>query len=76
MHIEQTGNITVSDLETRYKSELNEHQARTAQVLLEMQDLQSKLTNLQQEKITTEEQMKQTIDSLKQDYEQLQNDGG
>lgn len=67
--IDQTQNTTFSEHEAHYKSQINEHQAKTAQALLEIQDLKLKLTNFQQEKTTME-------DKFKQDYEKLQNEGG
>jgi hypothetical protein len=43
---------------------------------LEIQDLQSKLTSLQEDKTTMGNELNETINRLKQDYEELQNKQG
>ncbi len=57
-------------------TELNEREVKRDQSLLEIQDLQTKLTNLQEEKTTMENELNETIDILKQNYEKFQNDHG
>jgi F0F1-type ATP synthase membrane subunit b/b' len=53
-----------------------EYKSKTDQSHLEMQHLQSKLKNLEDEKTTMENELNNTIDTLKQEFEKHQNQKG
>jgi len=74
--IDQTENTEFSERENYYKSEIKELKSKREESLLEIQNLQSKLTNLQEEKTTMEDKLNQTINTLKQDYEKHLNKQG
>ncbi|CAF3513773.1 unnamed protein product [Rotaria socialis] len=70
--IDQTQNMTINDRETHYQSQIEELQTQRDQSLLELQDHQSRLIQLREEKTTIENQLHETIDSLKHDQEKKQ----
>ena len=51
---------------------LQEAQAQLVQSLLEIEHLQTKLSTLEEEKVNSENQLNQTIDTLKTHFEELQ----
>jgi phage host-nuclease inhibitor protein Gam len=61
--------MALNEREAHYQSQIKEYQIKREQSLLEIQDLQTKLTELQKEKTTNENQLNETINTLKQDYE-------
>jgi len=66
--------MALNERELHYKSQIKEHQADKEKSLLEIQALQSELTQLQEEKTITENELNQAINTLKQDLEKLQNE--
>ncbi|CAF3626009.1 unnamed protein product [Adineta steineri] len=66
---DQTQNITLSEREIHYQTEIKEYQMKNDQFLLEIQDLQTKLSQLHDEKTTNETQLNENINKLKQDHE-------
>jgi phage host-nuclease inhibitor protein Gam len=61
--------MALNEREAHYESQIKEYPIKREQSLLEIQDLQTKLTELQEEKTTNENQLNETINTLKQDYE-------
>jgi phage host-nuclease inhibitor protein Gam len=61
--------MALNEREAHYQSQIKEYQIKREQSLLEIQDLQTKLTKLQEEKTMNENQLNETINTLKQDYE-------
>ncbi|CAF1202420.1 unnamed protein product [Adineta steineri] len=66
---DQTQNITLSEREIYYQTEIKEYQMKNDQFLIEIQDLQTKLSQLHDEKTTNETQLNENINKLKQDHE-------
>ncbi|CAF3805944.1 unnamed protein product [Adineta steineri] len=66
---DQTQNITLSEREIHYQTEIKERQMKNDQFLIEIQDLQTKLSQLHDEKTTNETQLNENINKLKQDHE-------
>ncbi|CAF4009752.1 unnamed protein product, partial [Rotaria sordida] len=71
---DRTQNMAMDEREVDYQSQIKEYQNKIDQSLLEMQNVQSELIKLQEEKTTIENQFNETINTLKQDYEKLQNE--
>ncbi|CAF2768032.1 unnamed protein product [Rotaria sp. Silwood2] len=66
---DQTQNMATNESEDYYQSQIKEYQTQRDQSLLEIQDLQSELTKLREEKITIENEFNETVNTLKQDHE-------
>jgi predicted nucleic acid-binding Zn-ribbon protein len=61
--------MALNEREVRYQSQIEEYQAQNDQSLLQIQNLQSELTKLQEEKTNIETQLNETINTLKHDHE-------
>lgn len=66
--------MALNDREAYYQTQIRELQARQDQSLLETKDLQSQLAKLREEKTANKNQYLETMNTLKQDYENLQNE--
>ena len=74
-NLRQTMNELTERLQSRDESEsdaLQEAQSQLVQSLLEIEQLRTKLTALEEEKINSENQLNQAIDVLKTNFEELQ----
>lgn len=74
-NLRQTMSELTERLETRNENEsdaLQEAQSQLVQSLLEIGQLRTKLTALEEEKINSENQLNQAIDVLKTNFEELQ----
>ena len=62
------------DKEAKYQQEINEHKANLRQADERIENLQTELASLQQNKIAGEQELNDTIDRLRQNYENLKAD--
>ncbi|CAF4825203.1 unnamed protein product, partial [Rotaria sp. Silwood1] len=66
---DQTQNMATNEREAHYQAQIKELETKKHQSLDEIQNLQSELIKLREDKNTIENQFNETIDSLKQDHE-------
>ncbi|CAF0876473.1 unnamed protein product [Adineta ricciae] len=65
----ETGTLVLNEREVQYQSQMNDYEHQADQLRDQIQELQMKLTELNEEKTTGETQLNETIDALKQEYE-------
>ncbi|CAF5087035.1 unnamed protein product, partial [Rotaria sp. Silwood1] len=66
---DRTQNMATNEREAHYQAQIKELETKKHQSLDEIQHLQSELIKLREDKNTIENQLNETIDSLKQDHE-------
>ncbi|CAF4743492.1 unnamed protein product [Rotaria sp. Silwood1] len=66
---DRTQNMALNERETHYEMQIKEYQSKRDQAIRETQDLRNELTKLQEEKTSNEQQLNDSINKLKQDFE-------
>ncbi|CAF4680459.1 unnamed protein product, partial [Rotaria sp. Silwood1] len=71
---DRTQNMATNEREAHYQAQIKELETKKHQSLDEIQNLQSELIKLREDKNTIENQFNETINTLKRDNEKLQNE--
>ncbi|CAF2613624.1 unnamed protein product [Rotaria sp. Silwood2] len=66
---DRTQNMALNDREAHYEMQIKEYQSKRDQAIRETQDLRNELTKLQEEKTSTEQNLNDSLNKLKQDFE-------
>jgi DNA repair exonuclease SbcCD ATPase subunit len=67
--LEHQANTNLNERESRYEQQIKEYQTKLDQSNHDLQNIQSELTKLQEEKVYNEKKSNDIINSLKQDHE-------
>lgn len=62
--------MALNERETHYEQQIKEYQNKRDQAVRETQDLRTELTKVQEEKACSEKQLNDSLNSIKQDFEQ------